>query len=180
MGTSVRNRAVAAAKRQAGQAAPQAVSKPREREDRRYFVEAFIPYLLNHVVDRYNKLFKQALKSVGLTIPQWRVVAVLNSFDGLSFTEIQELTVIDQPTLSRTVDQMAKRDIVVRASRPDDARFAVVSLTAKGREMYNAVWPVAWNAYALGVRGLSGEEQEQFAQILKRILTNLKEFPLVR
>ncbi|MCW5772153.1 MAG: winged helix-turn-helix transcriptional regulator [Rhodospirillaceae bacterium] len=157
-----------------------AAPKARTKAEEKYFVESFIPYLLNHVVDRYNKLFKQGLKAMGLSIPQWRVIAVLNAFEGLSFTEIQALTVIDQPTLSRTVDQMAKRGIVLRKSRPDDGRYAVVSLTPRGKEIYDSVWPVAWNAFAFGVRGFSPAEQEQLAEALKRMLTNLRELPFAR
>lgn len=154
--------------------------RPRAKADERYFVESFIPYLLNHVSDRYNKLFKQGLKAEGLTIPQWRVIAVLNAHGGLSFTAIQGLTVIDQPTLSRTVDQMVKRGIVTRASRPDDGRYAVVSLTPKGMELYGAVWPVAWNAFAIGVAGFTPAEQAQLAAALKRMLANLRDVPIAR
>jgi DNA-binding MarR family transcriptional regulator len=153
-------------------------AKPADKD--RFFVEAFIPYLLNHVVDRYNKQFKQALKSVGLTIPQWRVIAVLNASDGLSFTEIQDLTVIDQPTLSRTVEQMVGRGIVLRTNRPNDARYAVVSLTDKGRKAYETVWPVAWNAFAHGVRGISESAQRQLLATLKQMLANLREPPFTR
>ena len=145
-----------------------------------FFIEAFIPYLINHVADRYNKQFKQALRAAGLTVPQWRVIAVLNASGGLSFTEIQDLTVIDQPTLSRTVEQMVKQGTVLRASRPGDARFAVVSLTDKGRKAYETFWPVAWGAYAAGVQGIPESDLKVLRATLKRMLANLKAHPFAR
>jgi DNA-binding MarR family transcriptional regulator len=149
-------------------------------KDDAFFIEAFIPYLINHVADRYNKQFKQALKAAGLTVPQWRVIAVLNAAGGLSFTAIQDLTVIDQPTLSRTVDQMVKQGTVLRASRPGDARFAVVSLTEKGRKAYETFWPVAWGAYAAGIQGIPEGDLKVMRATLKRMLSNLKANPFAR
>lgn len=149
-------------------------------KDDAFFIEAFIPYLINHVADRYNKQFKQALRAAGLTVPQWRVIAVLNAAGGLSFTQIQDLTVIDQPTLSRTVDQMVKQGTVLRANRPGDARFAVVSLTDKGRKAYETFWPVAWGAYAAGIQGISEGDLKVMRATLKRMLTNLKANPFAR
>ncbi len=153
---------------------------PRIAKGDPFFIESFIPYLLNHVADRYNKQFKQALKAAGLTVPQWRVIAVLNAAGGLSFTEIQNLTVIDQPTLSRTVDQMVKNGMVLRANRPGDARFAVVSLTEKGSKAYEAFWPVAWGAYDAGVKGISEADLRVTRATLKRMLANLKAHPFGR
>jgi MarR family transcriptional regulator for hemolysin len=146
-------------------------------KDNTFFIESFIPYLLNQVADRYNKQFKKALRTAGLTVPQWRVIAVLNAAGGLSFTEIQDLTVIDQPTLSRTVDQMVQNGIVLRANRPGDARFAVVSLTEKGRKAYQTFWPVAWGAYAAGIRGIPEADLRVMRNTLKKMLANLKAYP---
>ena len=162
-----------------GRARDQAAPPPVGKDDA-FFVDAFIPYLLNHVADRYNKQFKQALKTAGLTVPQWRVIAVLNAAGGLSFGEIQDLTVIDQPTLSRTVDQMVKHGIVLRASRPGDARFAVVSLTEKGRKAFETFWPVAWGAFSAGVQGIPEADLRVTRATLKRMLANLKAHPFGR
>jgi DNA-binding MarR family transcriptional regulator len=155
-------------------------SAPPPAKDDAFFIEGFIPYLLNQVADRYNKQFKQALRTAGLTVPQWRVIAVLNAAGGLSFTEIQDLTVIDQPTLSRTVEQMVKHGIVLRANRPGDARFAVVSLTEKGRKAYQTFWPVAWGAFSAGVQGIPEADLRVMRSTLKRMLENLKAHPFAR
>ncbi len=53
----------------------------------------------------------------------------------------------------------------------------MVSLTDKGREAYQTVWPVAWQAFAHGVRGVSEPAQRQLLATLRQILANLKESP---
>lgn len=138
-----------------------------------YFVEQFVPSLLNQATNTMNQRFKVALKRFGLSVSQWRALAALTTGDDLSLTEISQLTSINQPTLSRVIDQLVQRGLIAAAPRPSDGRFVAISLTPAGQDVLTEVWPIAWQHSERALAGLSAEESDQLRNLLKRVLQTL-------
>jgi DNA-binding MarR family transcriptional regulator len=142
--------------------------------DAGYFVSDFVPYLLNQTANLYNQAFKREVRSHGISVTQWRVLAVLHARPDLSLNELAGFTAIDQPTLSRVIDQLVDRTLVTSAPRASDGRFLAISLTAAGRALHEEMWPVAWRHYLRGMSGLSEPERLMLATLLKKVLKSLK------
>jgi DNA-binding MarR family transcriptional regulator len=138
----------------------------------RYFVDEFIPYLLNQATNTLNQRFKKALKTHRLSISQWRVLALLSTGPNLPLMEIAARTAIDQPTLSRIVDQLVEQGLVTRAPRPSDGRFLEISLRPAGEAILERVWPIAQQHTQRALTGFSAEEEGALRNFLKRILSN--------
>ncbi len=150
-------------------------SQPHDANDR-YFVEQFIPYLLNQTATLFNQKFKRDLKSRDMSVLQWRVLAVLKGAPELSLTVISQQAAIDQPTLSRLVDQMVERKLLERSQSAADARYLAITLTAEGERLFDELWPLAWKHYQRGMHELSEEEAAALTGLLRKVLSSLRTF----
>lgn len=53
--------------------------------------------------------------------------------------DLDQLTLLTQPSISRLVDRLVARGYVTKQADPHDGRGTIVSLTEQGREMYRTV-----------------------------------------
>jgi DNA-binding MarR family transcriptional regulator len=137
-------------------------------------LDDLMPYLMNRIVSRLNRNLAEKLRAHRLTFQHWRVLAALYRRDGETLGRLVEWTVIPQSTLSRLVDRMARARLVVRRpARRADSRFIEVWLTDNGREVYEAIVPLALGEHEAALDGLSAEEVAALAATLRRVMKNL-------
>jgi DNA-binding MarR family transcriptional regulator len=78
-------------------------------------------------------------------------------------------------TVSLRIDRLVRCGLAERGADPDDGRGAVVALTERGRELFEACAPEhLGNAREL-LSGLSDSEREQLGQLLGKLLYTLEE-----
>jgi DNA-binding MarR family transcriptional regulator len=142
-----------------------------------FVLDEFVPYYFNRITNRLNKELADALRTIDMTISQWRVVAVLKERDGQTLTELSVYTITDQSTLSRAVDRMEESGLVEKRPRPDDGRFVEIFLTPHGTEMFHKIWPVAAAQYREAIAGIEQAELDAFVGTLRKILENIRRTP---
>lgn len=76
-----------------------------------------------------------ALDAAGISFEQWQVLAALLERPGLPMTELADAAVLPAATLTRHVDRLAQRALVIRRIDPHDRRRAVVALSAQGERI---------------------------------------------
>jgi DNA-binding transcriptional ArsR family regulator len=74
----------------------------------------FAPYLMNRIMGRYNADLRQEMTGLGLTTPKMRALAVLSVIDDLPISELAVYAVVEQSTLSRSLEQLASDGLVRR------------------------------------------------------------------
>ena len=129
----------------------------------------YLPYLVNRVGFAVAEVFSESLADASLTVPSWRVLAVLLGRGSLRIGALAVETSIDVSTLSRLVGSLQRRGLVARKIAKDDARVVNVALTARGRSIATALVPAA---HALERRLVDGMPEEEVAE-LKRLLVKL-------
>jgi DNA-binding MarR family transcriptional regulator len=134
----------------------------------------FAPYLINRVAANWNTELAGELRRFNLTTPQMRALAVLGINSGLTINEISMLSVIEQSTMSRTLDLLEERGLVRRKPRASDLRVREVEITAEGRETFSTFWPVMLAHYQRMFRGIGEDEYAQFITTLQKILRNIR------
>lgn len=102
-----------------------------------------VPYLLHRATNAVNRAWRDELRPHGLTVQRWQVLSVLVAFGGMRVTDLAEVVSVDQPVVSRVVDQMERDGLVVRRPDPDDGRGTVVHLTGAGQRTHAALMPAA-------------------------------------
>ena len=130
----------------------------------------FLPYRLSVLSNTVSSALAGAYaRRFGLTIPQWRVVAVLARSPGLSAAGVAERTAMDKVAVSRAVTGLVRSGRVRRVLAAIDRRRSVLTLTARGRTVYRQIVPLAL-AYERRLLGeLSPAERAQFDVLLGRL-----------
>src|SRR5262245_57639253 len=81
----------------------------------RLHLEHFVPYRLSVLTNIVSQSIADAYeREFGLTIPQWRVVAVLARYPDLSAIEVGERTAMDKVAVSRAVQGLLAQRRLVR------------------------------------------------------------------
>jgi DNA-binding MarR family transcriptional regulator len=107
-------------------------------------LEKFLPYrlsvLANAVSDAIAASYRDRFK---LSVPEWRVLAVLAAEPGLSASEVAERTRMDEVAVSRAVSRLLRADRLVRTLDARDRRRSVLRLSREGQAVYSTIAPMA-------------------------------------
>ncbi|WP_226648662.1 MarR family winged helix-turn-helix transcriptional regulator [Microbulbifer variabilis] len=140
-------------------------------------LEKFLPYRLSVLSNRVSNAISQAYGArFHLTIPAWRVMAILGRFPDLSAAELVEQTAMDKVAISRAVSSLLKNDYITRSEDPADRRRQVLNLSELGREVYARIVPLAHQYESDLIASLSSEEREQLDGIIEKLMVRAKEW----
>jgi DNA-binding MarR family transcriptional regulator len=132
----------------------------------------FLPYRLsvlsNTISTRIAGLYD---REFGLSIWQWRVMAVIGDRPGISATEIGQLTAMDKVAVSRAIAAMIEMGYLERKTSETDGRRSQLFLTPSGREVYELIVPMALGEE----QELSGSLTEEERRELDRLMGKLAE-----
>lgn len=139
-------------------------------------LESFLPYRLSVTTNRVSRTFAaQYEQEFGISIPEWRAIAVLGAFAPLSSNQICERTAMDKAKVSRAVASLLKRGLIAREAHATDQRLIQLTLSKAGRKIYDAIVPRARTIEAEVTRGLSKSDVTQLHRVLDRICARLDE-----
>ena len=99
------------------------------------FVPNYLLYLLAAASEAASARFHSHVRTRGLRVPEWRVMACLTDTDGSMVTELARYAMIEQSRLTKIIIQMDARGLVSRRSDPKDGRRVRVFLTPQGRAL---------------------------------------------
>ncbi len=134
----------------------------------------FAPYLMNRIMGRYNESLREKLASSGLSVAQMRTLGVLSVVDGLMINELAIYAVIEQSTLSRTLDAMEKEGLISRRASEQDNRVRNIFLTDAGRSTFAKIWPHMQEEYSTMFQGITQTELEALLTTLRKMLVNIR------
>lgn len=133
-------------------------------------LESFLPYRLNVLAKRVSReLARQYQDRFGISIPEWRVVAILGREQPLSSNDIVERSQMDKAKVSRAVTRLVEAGLLSRQVHPDDQRLLRLAFTDAGRDLYARVAPLALDWERRFLDALSAEERAAFAGLLDRL-----------
>jgi MarR family transcriptional regulator, 2-MHQ and catechol-resistance regulon repressor len=104
--------------------------------------ETVLPVLreLVRCYQAFERFSASHIRSLGLTPPQFDVIATLGNTRGLSFKDLGERTLITKGTLTGVVDRLADKHLVHCSLCRTDARSKIVRLTASGERMFQKIF----------------------------------------
>ena len=134
-------------------------------------LEKFMPYRLARLSSTVSTTIARAYdKEFGLSIPEWRVIAVLGRFPGLSAVEVAEQTFLDKVAVSRAVTKLIKNGRIDRQFADADRRRSILNLSEKGREVHDGVAKLALKFEDDLLAGLEGADVDQFNAVMDKLL----------
>jgi DNA-binding MarR family transcriptional regulator len=107
-------------------------------------LERFLPYRISVLANVMSTAIAAAYEErFGLSIPEWRVIAVLSRYPGLSAREVAQKSRMDAVAVSRAVNRLLRAGRLRRAVARDDRRRSVLQVSPAGAAVYREVAPLA-------------------------------------
>jgi DNA-binding MarR family transcriptional regulator len=130
----------------------------------------YLPYQLAVASNQVSRMVARSYQSrFGLTIWEWRVIAVLAEEAGHSGQSLGEAAAMDKVSVSRSVSGLIKRGLVARVRNEADRRSSVLSLTEAGWDIYRKVEPVALEAENALIEDLDADDLARIGRLLAHL-----------
>jgi DNA-binding MarR family transcriptional regulator len=135
-------------------------------------LERFLPYRLSVLSNVVSTAIAAAYRQrFALSIPEWRVLAVLARYPGLAAREVAERTQMDAVAVSRAVTRLLRDGRLRRTRARADRRRSVLQVSPDGAAVYGKIAPLALEYEQALVEALTPAERAT----LDRVLTSLTE-----
>jgi len=122
-----------------------------------------------------SNVTRRYLAAFGLSVPEWRLLAMTVRFQPVRFSELVANSSIDKGQASRTLQVLTKRGLIATrtlaggARRPGDGAPVILTVTPKGRKLYAAALPVAQRNQARLLHLLTREERKTLYTVLNKL-----------
>ena len=134
-------------------------------------LEHFLPYRLSILSNTISQAIADDYqRRYDISVTEWRVMAVLARFDGLSAREVAERTAMDKVAVSRALARLVAAGRVRRHTHASDKRRSVLGLTAAGWKIHDEVAPMARLRERELLARLAPEEQDWLRRILDKLM----------
>jgi DNA-binding MarR family transcriptional regulator len=106
-------------------------------------------------------------------LQEWRVCAALHHKPQQRLAELADHTAAEPSTLSRMVEGLLQRRLLVRNRSADDARALALSLTPEGDALVQRIIPLAQLYERVALSGMPPAQVELLRDMLRRIYANM-------
>jgi DNA-binding MarR family transcriptional regulator len=131
--------------------------------------------LLHGAANVLKREFERAARPHGLTLMQWRALAVLSAGGPLTQSALAARLDVTPMTVSDLLERMEAAGLVDRTAAPTDSRAKLVSLTAQAPPLIEEMRGVAASVYARALDGVEARDRAAMERVLLRLLANLDE-----
>jgi len=133
-------------------------------------LDAFIPFRLSVTSNLVSDAIASTYQALfGLTIPEWRLIAVIAENEGTTQQQVGRRTRMDKVTVSRATIALVDRGLVDRQPHASDRRSQSLHLTVAGHDLYAVVAPKALELERRIFAGFDPEEVAAFSAMLARV-----------
>lgn len=114
--------------------------------------------------------FRPHLNEHGLTDQQWRIIRALNEVDAVDIAALARICCLHTASLSRSLPNLEADGLIARRANKQDQRRVGISLTAKGRRLFETVAPQSEAIYARLAQEIGPQRLEQVYALLDEVI----------
>ncbi|MEP1470876.1 MAG: MarR family transcriptional regulator [Halieaceae bacterium] len=136
----------------------------------------YLPYQLVNLAKRVSDACNREYgEPYGISIAEWRILARLGQQQELHSQGLGGITFMDKSRVSRALAQLQSKGYLDRRTDPQDNRASFLTLTRKGKTLYQKIVPLAltWEEGFLDV--LNAREQQDLRRLLSKLEGRLSE-----
>lgn len=138
-------------------------------------LEHFIPYRLSVLSNLVSRRIADAYeREFGLSIPQWRIMAVLARYPDLSAAEVAERSAMDKVAVSRAVSTLLASRRLMRSYDKEDRRRSMLRLSPVGHAVYKRVAPMALKYEKALLDSLSAADRRTLGRLIDVLMGRAK------
>ncbi|WP_126172075.1 MarR family winged helix-turn-helix transcriptional regulator [Altericroceibacterium xinjiangense] len=136
----------------------------------------FLPYQLSVTSNAVSGRIAQEYRSrFGLSVPEWRVMAVLGDAGAVTQRDLTQLTLMDKVAVNRACKVLEERGLAVRQPNALDGRSHLLQLTQEGETMHGEIMPLAVEMEQRLFTNFSADEIATFRSLLGRVLNEVRD-----
>jgi DNA-binding MarR family transcriptional regulator len=141
-------------------------------------IDNSIGYLVGRTSRAIMKRLSKKFISAGydITYEQWSVLVHLFNQDGLSQQELALMAVKDKASITRLVNALEKKNVVLRINDQLDKRSRLIYLTNKAKEFKKDLVGVVDDMTREAQEGISETEMDACKATLNKIFKNMTSF----
>ncbi len=128
----------------------------------------FTPYRIVVLGRLMSEQLGAAYSSEDLTIPEWRVLAVVSQADAVAARDVVARTPMDKMAVSRAVASLQSKGLILRGPAAD-RRVSMLRLSPEGSAVYERVSTIALQYEEALWRAMSVSEREAFFDGLQKL-----------
>src|SRR3984957_16321335 len=136
-----------------------------------------LPMALLRAREAVMRQFRPSLRDHGLTEQQWRILRALTAVEAIEVTELARVAFLLGPSLSRILRDLEARHLIERRVAKADLRRAVVSISAKGIKLIEAVAPSSEAIYAAMTKRYGARKLAELQHMLAALESSLADLP---
>ena len=112
--------------------------------------------------------------SSDMTVAQLRVLLLLHTEGETRMSSIASTLGIAVSTATGIIDNLVKKDLVIRSADTGDRRVVICALSPSGQEIINRIWAQGQSQMEKLLRGLSIEQLQKAKEVAEFLLLNVK------
>lgn len=121
---------------------------------------------LARVFQKIDRASEIHMRSLGLTVAQFDILAQVGSAHGITQQELADRLLVTKGNISQLIDRMEKFGLLRRSQ---EKRSNNLSLTEKGQELYNRAVPSQEELIAKQFVALSATEIDNLLYLLRKL-----------
>jgi DNA-binding MarR family transcriptional regulator len=131
----------------------------------------FLPTLKSLVLtyQSFEQYSATHIKSMGLTMTQFDVIATLGNQPPMTCKDLSDKTLVTKGTLTGVLERLEGRGIIQRSVNPTDARSQMIGLTKKGQQLFERVFPEHLQHLQKAFGQLSKQDLHDLTQSLQKL-----------
>lgn len=134
-----------------------------------FCIKDYTPYKLAIIAERAGFLLASQYKHLQISKPQFRIMAVVDNAPHISSTLVAVETMMDKSRVTRAIDDLVERGLMIREKDPRDKRANLLALTAEGKELFLHLGQMAMRIQRRLVTSMTDEESRIFEKVLIRL-----------
>lgn len=132
-------------------------------------LSSFLPYRFSVLASAMSREFAKCYEyEHGISNAEWRVIAHLADHQSISVREIVSRVDLDKVRVSRAVARLNEDGFISKKTNPDDKRLVVLSLSRKGRSLYERIVPRALDFEDSLLAEFSDTDRQRLAKLLHK------------
>lgn len=130
-------------------------------------IEDQIGFNLYKVSLLFRRELVKCLKEYDITPEQWQILAILWKKESLTQTQIMDLTLQDAPTVSRMLNLLIKKNLVLSNKSSKDKRQTLITTTLRGNKLKNIIPEKVMEHFNPILKKVSNSRKAIFSDILQ-------------
>jgi len=129
-------------------------------------------------IDQTSKKSKQYSQkifddlNINITIDQWVLLVIISEHEKLSQKELADQSNRDPASITRTLDLLEKKQLILRTNIPENRRKYHITLSNEGKQFVKAQMPLVNQMRQQSTANFTTKELELLSQMLKKIQAN--------